>query len=222
MSLLIQDSETAESLGISFPKIDSVSHGVERPQASQENRRRASTGSSSVSETGSTSEVDSGSRIQYGQPFNKSYGTCRYNNAFAEVSIRLEVFEYLLKMASPHPFPLSPQQKVATPIRNAYNIFFEAQNKMAIQRNTRSSRNFVFWKSQVFRLSLLPVGVSISYHKFASQHLLGICSRLAKSKSICACSTLNRFVKLAEVRVFLEDSISAPQSLCQTFNFNFN
>lgn len=177
MSLLIQDSETAESLGISSPKMDSVSHGVERPQASQENRRRASTGSSSVSETGSTSEVDSGSRIQYSQPFNKSYGACRNSNAFAEISIRLEVSirplkrsDDLLKTASPHPpppSPLSPQQKVATPIRIAYNIFFEAQNKMAIQRNTRSSRNFVFWKSQVFRLSLLPVGVSISYHKFA-------------------------------------------------------
>lgn len=174
MSLLIQDSETAESLGISSPKMDSVSHGVERPQASQENRRRASTGSSSVSETGSTSEVDSGSRIQYSQPFNKSYGACRNSNAFAEMSIRLEVSirplkrsDDLLKTAPTPPSPLSPQQKVATPIRIAYNIFFEAQNKMAIQRNTRSSRNFVFWKSQVFRLSLLPVGVSISYHKFA-------------------------------------------------------
>ena len=112
MSLLIQDSETAESLGISSPKMDSVSHGVERPQASQENRRRASTGSSSVSETGSASEVDSGSRIQYSQPFNKSYGACRNSNAFAEISIRLEVSirplkrsDDLLKTASPHPPP---------------------------------------------------------------------------------------------------------------------
>ena len=116
MSLLIQDSETAESLGISSPKIDSVSHGVERPQASQENRRRASTGSSSVSETGSTSEVDSGSRIQYGQPFNKSYGTCRYNNAFAEVSIRpLKRSDDLLKIASPHPLSFIPPAKSSDP-----------------------------------------------------------------------------------------------------------
>lgn len=127
MSLLIQDSETAESLGISSPKMDSVSHGVERPQASQENRRRASTGSSSVSETGSTSEVDSGSRIQYSQPFNKSYGACRNSNAFAEISIRLEVSirplkrsDDLLKTASPHPPPLSfiPSVKSSDPHKN--------------------------------------------------------------------------------------------------------
>lgn len=120
----------------------------------------------------------------------------------------------------PPPSPLSPQQKVATPIRIAYNIFFEAQNKMAIQRNTRSSRNFVFWKSQVFRLSLLPVGVSISYHKFAWQHLfVRNLLPIGQNKSICACSTLNRFVKLAEVRVFIEDSIFRPTRLVSEVQF---
>lgn len=77
VSLLIQDSEIAESLGVSSPK------QTEKPvmvnsqlQTSQDNRRRASTGSSSVSEVGSTSEVDSDSRMQFNHSFNKSYGMC--------------------------------------------------------------------------------------------------------------------------------------------------
>lgn len=79
VSLLIQDSEIAESLGISSPKVPPVSRGSDRLQSSQDHRRRASTGSSSVSDAGSTSEVDSDSRIQYNQSFNKSYGVCTYS-----------------------------------------------------------------------------------------------------------------------------------------------
>lgn len=185
MSLLIQDSETAESLGISSPKMDSVSHGVERPQASQENRRRASTGSSSVSETGSASEVDSGSRIQYSQPFSKSYGACRNSNAFAEISIRLEVSirplkrsDDLLKTASPHPpSPLSPQQKVATPIRIAYKLKTRWQfNGIPVVQETLCSGSLKFsaylcfqWECQFPIINLRD-----------SICLLGICSRLAK------------------------------------------
>ena len=75
MSLLIQDSEIAETLGVSSPKqTDSPVRVSDQLQSSQDNRRRASTGSSTVSDAGSTNEVDSDSRIQYGHSFNKSFG----------------------------------------------------------------------------------------------------------------------------------------------------
>ena len=66
VSLLIQDSEIPESQGISAPRQDDdpVKTGVPAPQ---ENRRRASTGSSTISETGS--EIDG-----YGQPILQAYG----------------------------------------------------------------------------------------------------------------------------------------------------
>ena len=66
VSLLIQDSEIAESQGISAPRQDddSVKTGVNAPQG---NRRRASTGSSTISETGS--EIEG-----YGQPPLQAYG----------------------------------------------------------------------------------------------------------------------------------------------------
>lgn len=74
-SLLIQDSEIAESLGVSSPKqTDPPVRVNDRLQPSQDNRRRASTGSSTVSDAGSTNEVDSDSRIQYDHSLNKSYG----------------------------------------------------------------------------------------------------------------------------------------------------
>ena len=75
MSLLIQDSEFAETLGVSSPEqTDPLVRMNDRLQPSEDKRRRASTGSSSVSDTGSTNEVDSDSRIQYDHSFNKSYG----------------------------------------------------------------------------------------------------------------------------------------------------
>lgn len=75
VSLLIQDSEIAETLGVSSPKqTDPLVRVSDRLQASQDNRRRASTGSSTVSDAGSANEVDSDSRIQYDHSFNKSYG----------------------------------------------------------------------------------------------------------------------------------------------------
>lgn len=78
VSLLIQDSEIGESLGVSSPKQTETPVMVNSQlQTSQDNRRRASTGSSSVSEVGSTGEVDSDSRIQFNHSFNKSYGMCR-------------------------------------------------------------------------------------------------------------------------------------------------
>ena len=65
VSLFIQDSEIAESQGIFSPKQDDapVSAGVQDPQ---ETRRRASTGSSTISDAGS--EIDG-----FGQPL-QSYG----------------------------------------------------------------------------------------------------------------------------------------------------
>ena len=75
VSLLIQDSEIAETLGVSSPKqTDSPVTVSDRLQSSQDNRRRASTGSSTVSDAGSTNEVDNDSRIQYDHSFNKSLG----------------------------------------------------------------------------------------------------------------------------------------------------
>ena len=75
VSLLIQDSEIAESLGVSSPKqAETPVRASDRLQASQDNRRRASTGSSTVSDTGSTGEMDNDNRIQYNHSFNKSYG----------------------------------------------------------------------------------------------------------------------------------------------------
>lgn len=75
VSLLIQDSEIAETLGVSSPKqTDPLVRVSDRLQASQDNRRRASTGSSTVSDAGSANEVDSDSRIQYDHSFDKSYG----------------------------------------------------------------------------------------------------------------------------------------------------
>lgn len=75
VSLLIQDSEIAESLGVSSPKqSDTPVMMSPQLQTSQDNRRRASTGSSSVSEVGSVSEVEGDSRIQFNRSFNKSYG----------------------------------------------------------------------------------------------------------------------------------------------------
>lgn len=67
VSLLIQDSEIAESQGISAPRKDddSVKTGVH--DALQGNRRRASTGSSTISEAGS--EIEG-----YGQPPLQAYG----------------------------------------------------------------------------------------------------------------------------------------------------
>lgn len=74
MCLLIQDSEIAESLGVSSPKeTDPPVRVSEQLQSSQDSRRRASTGSSTVSDAGSTNEVDS-DRVQYNHSFNKSYG----------------------------------------------------------------------------------------------------------------------------------------------------
>ena len=75
VSLLIQDSEIAETFGVSSPKQTEPPVRVsDQLQSSQDNRRRASTGSSSVSDAGSTNEVDNDSRIQYDHSFNKSYG----------------------------------------------------------------------------------------------------------------------------------------------------
>ena len=75
VSLLIQDSEIAETLGVSSPKqTDSTVRVSDQLQPSQDSRRRASTGSSSVSDAGSANEVDSDSRVQYNHSFNKSYG----------------------------------------------------------------------------------------------------------------------------------------------------
>ena len=76
VSLLIQDSEIAESLGVTVPMPSVVpSSRVDgQSQASQENRRRASTGSSTISDTGSSNEVDSGGRMGFNhQPF-QCYG----------------------------------------------------------------------------------------------------------------------------------------------------
>lgn len=76
VSLLIQDSEIAESLGISSPKqVDSSVRVADRLQAPQDHRRRASTGSSTISETGSTgTEVDSVGQLGFNQQPFQSYG----------------------------------------------------------------------------------------------------------------------------------------------------
>ncbi|KAL9952137.1 hypothetical protein ACROYT_G039347 [Oculina patagonica] len=87
VSLLIQDSEIAESLGVSSPKQTETPVMVSSQlQTSQDNRRRASTGSSTVSDGGSTSEVDSDSRIQYNHPFNKSYDLSTVQGLFVQLT----------------------------------------------------------------------------------------------------------------------------------------
>jgi len=75
VSLLIQDSEIAVTLGVSSPKeTDPLVRVNDQLQPSQDSRRRTSTGGSSVSDAGSTNEVDSDTRIQYDHSFNKLYG----------------------------------------------------------------------------------------------------------------------------------------------------
>ena len=59
VSLLVQDSEIAESQGIASPKQDDTPARVsDHLQAPQDARRRASTGSSPISEAGSTGTLD--------------------------------------------------------------------------------------------------------------------------------------------------------------------
>ena len=77
VSLLIQDSEIAESQGITFPKqADAPAKVSDHLQAPQDHRRRASTGSSTISETGSTgtNEVEGVGQLGYNQQPVQSYG----------------------------------------------------------------------------------------------------------------------------------------------------
>lgn len=78
VSLLIQDSEIPESQGISAPRQDDdpVKTGVHAPQ---ESRRRASTGSSTISETGS--EIDG-----YGQPILQAYDLSTLQGLFVQLT----------------------------------------------------------------------------------------------------------------------------------------
>lgn len=87
VSLLIQDSEFAESQGISSPRqADAPVSVADRLQAPQGNRRRASTGSSAVSETGSTVEVDSaGNHVYNQQPF-QSYDLSTVRGLFVQLT----------------------------------------------------------------------------------------------------------------------------------------
>ena len=80
VSLLVQDSEIAESQGIASPKQDDTSARVsDHLQAPQDARRRASTGSSPISEAGSTGTLDSVGQLGFSQQSVQSNGTCMHS-----------------------------------------------------------------------------------------------------------------------------------------------
>ena len=79
VSLLVQDSEIAESQGIASPKQDDTSARVsDHLQAPQDARRRASTGSSPISEAGSTGTLDSVGQLGFSQQSVQSNGMHSY------------------------------------------------------------------------------------------------------------------------------------------------
>ena len=79
VSLLVQDSEIAESQGIASPKQDDTAARVsDHLQAPQDARRRASTGSSPISETGSTGTLDSVGQLGFSQQSVQSNGMRSY------------------------------------------------------------------------------------------------------------------------------------------------
>ena len=80
VSLLVQDSEIAESQGIASPKQDDTSaRASDHLQAPQDARRRASTGSSPISEAGSTGTLDSVGQLGFSQQSVQSNGTCMHS-----------------------------------------------------------------------------------------------------------------------------------------------
>ena len=80
VSLLVQDSEIAESQGIASPKQDDTPARVsDHLQAPQDARRRASTGSSPISEAGSTGTLDSVGQLGFSQQSVQSNGTCMHS-----------------------------------------------------------------------------------------------------------------------------------------------
>ena len=79
VSLLVQDSEIAESQGIVSPKQDETPARVsDHLQAPQDARRRASTGSSPISEAGSTGTLDSVGQLGFSQQSVQSNGMHSY------------------------------------------------------------------------------------------------------------------------------------------------
>ena len=79
VSLLVQDSEIAESQGIASPKQDDTPARVsDHLQAPQDARRRASTGSSPISEAGSTGTLDSVGQLGFSQQSVQSNGMHSY------------------------------------------------------------------------------------------------------------------------------------------------
>ena len=79
LSLLVQDSEIAQSQGIASPKQDDTSALVsDHLQAPQDARRRASTGSSPISEAGSTGTLDSVGQLGFSQQSVQSNGMHSY------------------------------------------------------------------------------------------------------------------------------------------------
>ena len=80
VSLLVQDSEIAESQGIASPKQgDTPARVSDHLQAPQDARRRASTGSSPISEAGSTGTLDSVGQLGFSQQSVQSIGMHSYN-----------------------------------------------------------------------------------------------------------------------------------------------